>query len=137
MGQVHDWTPHLQLVLLQRNFVDKKVVENVDKSILSKIKIRLQDSEVTVSDELLSDFIEEATEEVFAVTQQTALNRSLEKVVIASVVMKVHRLGTEGIASESYSGVSTSYLKDLPSTLQSVLYSNSRIGSWGDDDESS
>lgn len=108
----------------------------MDKLVLSQIKRRLQDTETTVSDELLYDFIEEATEEVFAATQQTTLNHSLEKVIVASVVLKVNRLGTEGIASESYSSVSTSYLKDLPSTMQSILYANSRIGSWGDDDES-
>ena len=56
--------------------------------------------------------------------------------MVGSVVIKVNRLGTEGISSEGYSGMSTSYLDGLPANLRSIVYANSRIGSWGDDDES-
>gem|GEM_PF-1564484 len=106
------------------------------RSMTERVKTRLDDSEVTVSDALLEDLIDEATEEVLSCTQQPALNPPLERVVVGSVVIKVSRLGTEGISSEGYSGVSTSYLDDLPSNLRSIIYANSRIGSWGDDDES-
>lgn len=106
------------------------------RSMIERVKTRIDDSEVTVSDALLEDLIDEATEEVLSCTQQPALNPPLERVVVGSVVIKVNRLGTEGLSSEGYSGVSTSYLDDLPSNLRSIIYANSRIGSWGDDDES-
>lgn len=106
------------------------------QSMIERIKTRLKDSEVTVSDALLDDLIVEATEEVLSYTQQPVLNPPLERVVVGSVVIKVNRLGTEGLSSESYSGVSTSYLEGLPSNLRSIVYANSRIGSWGNRDES-
>lgn len=105
------------------------------RSMIERVKTRLEDSEVTVSDVLLEDLIDEATEEVLSCTQQPALNPPLERVVVGSVVIKVNRLGAEGISSEGYSGVSTSYLDGLPANLRSIVYANSRIGSWGDDDE--
>ena len=106
------------------------------RTIMERVKTRLEDAEIEATDTLLQDLIDEATEEVLSATQQTTLNPPLERVVVGSVVIKVNRLGTEGIASEGYSGVSTSYLDDLPTHLKSIIHANTRIGSWGDDDES-
>ncbi|MHC5248817.1 phage head-tail connector protein [Enterococcus sp. LJL90] len=100
------------------------------------MKTRLEDSEVSVNDTLLADLLDDAESEVLAVTNQAKLNSSLERVVVSSVVIKVNRLGTEGLSSEGYSGVSTSYLDGLPAGLQAVVHANSRIGSWGDENES-
>lgn len=106
----------------------------MSRSIIDRVKTRLEDSDVTVTESLLQDLIEQATDEVLGETQQSELNPALERVVASSVVIKVNRLGTEGLASEGYSGVSTSYLDGLPADLMSIIYAHSRLGSWGDDD---
>lgn len=104
------------------------------EELLSRVKKRLDD--VEVSDETIQSIIDDATQEVYADTNQTALNSQLETVVVGSSVIAINRIGTEGISSEGYSGVSTSYLDDLPPRLLSILNANRRLGSWGDDDES-
>lgn len=106
----------------------------MSRSIIDRVKTRLEDSDITISDDLLQDLIDQATDEVLGETQQPKLNPPLERVIVGSVVIKVNRLGTEGIASEGYSGVSTSYLDTLPADLKSIIYANTRLGSWGDDD---
>lgn len=108
----------------------------MSRTIVDRVKTRLDDSATTVSDDLLQDLIDDAEGEVLARTSQLALNSALERVVVGLVVISVNRLGTEGIASEGYSGVSTSYFDDLPPNLKSIIYANTRLGSWGDDDES-
>lgn len=99
-----------------------------ERTLLERVKTRLEDT--TVSDDLLNDFIDDATDEVLARTNQEELNSSLERVIVGCVVLYVNRIGTEGTASESYSGVSTSYLDSLPANLQAIINHNTRLGRW-------
>lgn len=99
-----------------------------ERTLLDRVKTRLEDT--TVSDDLLNDFIDDATDEVLARTNQEELNSSLERVIVGCVVLYVNRIGTEGTASESYSGVSTSYLDGLPANLQAIINHNTRLGRW-------
>ncbi|WP_418904743.1 phage head-tail connector protein [Enterococcus saccharolyticus] len=108
----------------------------MSRTIIDRVKTRLADAATTISDDLLQDLIDDAEGEVLARTSQPALNPALERVVVGLVVISVNRLGTEGIASEGYSGVSTAYLDDLSPNLKSIIYANTRLGSWGDSDES-
>ena len=99
-------------------------------------RLMLRIDEIELSDSKLSEIIDDVTIEVLANTNQPILNTQLESAVISLSVVAVNRLGTEGLASEGYSGVSTSYLDDVPPRVASILNANRRLGVWEDEDES-
>ena len=104
------------------------------ETLLERLKARLDENEL--SDDKLQEIIDDVTQEVLADTNQSKLNAQLESAVISLSVVAVNRLGTEGLASEGYSGVSTSYLDDVPPRVASILNANRRLGVWEDEDES-
>ena len=103
------------------------------ETLLERLKARLDD--VEVPDVKLQAIVEDVTQEVLADTNQSELNAQLESAVISLSVIAVNRIGTEGLASEGYSGVSTSYLDDVPPRVASILNANRRLGVWEDEDE--
>lgn len=103
-------------------------------TLLGRLKARLDENEL--SDGKLQAIIDDVTLEVLADTNQSNLNAQLESAVISMSVIAVNRLGTEGLASEGYSGVSTSYLDDVPPRVASILNANRRLSVWEDEDES-
>ena len=103
-------------------------------TLLDRLKERLDENEL--SDDKLQAIIDDVTLEVLADTNQSELNAQLESAVISLSVIAVNRIGTEGLASEGYSGVSTSYLDDVPPRVASILNANRRLGVWEDEDES-
>ena len=105
-----------------------------ESTLLERLKARLDDAEVP--DVKLQAIVEDVTQEVLADTNQSKLNAQLESAVISLSVIAVNRIGTEGLASEGYSGVSTSYLDDVPPRVASILNANRRLGVWEDEDES-
>ena len=105
-----------------------------ESTLLEHLKARLDD--VEVPDVKLQAIVEDVTQEVLADTNQSKLNAQLESAVISLSVIAVNRIGTEGLASEGYSGVSTSYLDDVPTRVASILNANRRLGVWEDEDES-
>ena len=104
------------------------------ETLLERLKARLDENEL--SDDKLQAIVEDVTLEVLADTNQSELNAQLESAVISLSVVAVNRIGTEGLASEGYSGVSTSYLDDVPPRVASILNANRRLGVWEDEDES-
>lgn len=72
-------------------------------------------------DKLILDLIDETQEEIKEFTHREDIPSSLEGSLIELVVIKCNRLGTEGISSESFSGVSTSYLNGFPKHIEKKL----------------
>ena len=103
------------------------------ETLLERLKARLDENEL--SDDKLQEIIDDVTQEVLADTNQSELNLQLSSAVVSLSVIAVNRLGTEGLASEGYSGVSTSYLDDVPPRVASILNANRRLGVWEDEDE--
>ena len=60
-------------------------------------------------------------------------NSSMLNVLTDIVVIKLNRFGTEGLSSQSYSGVSESYINEYPQSiikqLDSIKYSSNKR--WG------
>lgn len=102
-------------------------------TLLDRLKERLDENEL--SDDKLKEIIDDVTQEVLADTNQSKLNAQLESAVVSLSVITVNRIGTEGLSSEGYSGVSTSYLDDVPPRVASILNANRRLGVWEDEDE--
>ena len=93
-----------------------------NKKILEKIK-RRSIAAKNQSDELLNDLIEETEEEIKVYIHRKDIPIDLEGSLVELVVIKCNRLGTEGINSESFSGVSTSYLDGFPKDITKKLRS--------------
>ena len=93
-----------------------------NKKILEKIK-RRSIAAKNQSDELLNDLIEEIEEEIKVYIHREDIPISLEGSLVELVVIKCNKLGTEGINSESFSGVSTSYLDGFPKDITKKLRS--------------
>ena len=105
-----------------------------ESTLLDRLKNRLD--EVEVSEIKLQAIIDDVTQEVLSDTNQSELNLQLSSAVVSLSAITVNRIGTEGLASEGYSGVSTSYLDDVPPRVASILNANRRLGVWEDEDES-
>lgn len=105
-----------------------------DLTLLDRLKARLDDTEL--SDAKLQEIIDDVTQEVLADTNQSELNIQMRSAVISLSVIAVNRIGTEGLSSEGYSGISTSYLDDIPQRVALILNANRRLGTWEDEDES-
>ncbi|MDT2766540.1 phage head-tail connector protein [Lactococcus raffinolactis] len=106
----------------------------MSETLLERLKARLDENEL--SDDKLQEIIDDVTQEVLSDTNQSELNLQLSSAVVSLSVITVNRIGTEGLASEGYSGVSTSYLDDVPPRVASILNANRRLGVWEDEDES-
>lgn len=55
------------------------------------------------------------------------LDVELEAVVVQIAIIKLNRIGTEGVAALSYSGVSESYLDGYPAHIQAVLKAKRKL----------
>ncbi|AUM97490.1 phage head-tail connector protein [Clostridium botulinum] len=90
--------------------------------ILQSLKLRPGIS--NFSDELLKDLLVESYNDV---AEFINLNEGEEmplgciNIVKDLVVVKVNKLGSEGLSSESYSGVSQSYIEDIPKDIKRKL----------------
>lgn len=76
--------------------------------------------------DLLTLLIDQATEEALLFTHNNQLDQ-LETAIIKMVIYNYNRLGTEGVDSESYSGVSFAYSADYPETILRLLKSKRKI----------
>ena len=77
-------------------------------------------------DDILSLLIEQATEEALIYTHQNSID-NLFTAITSMVVYKFNRLGTEGVDSEGYSGVSFAYSSDYPDYIVRLLKRQKKI----------
>lgn len=99
-----------------------------------KVKMRLEST--TFSDQVINSVVGDATNIILAKTAQKELNPALEIAAVSLSIIMLNQLGSEGLSSESYSGVAYQYMNELPAHIQSIVNANAKIGSWGDEDES-
>lgn len=77
-------------------------------------------------DSILSLLIEQATEEALTYTHQKSTD-TLLAAIVNMVVYNFNRIGTEGVDSEGYSGVSFTYSSDYPASIMRMLKAQKRI----------
>lgn len=90
--------------------------------ILQSLKLRPGIS--NFSDELLKDLLVESYNDVaefINLNEGEEMPLSCINIVKDLVVVKVNKLGSEGLSSESYSGVSQSYIEDIPKDIKRKL----------------
>lgn len=86
---------------------------------LEKIKICLTNNIYT--DDLINLFIDDTTKEVKIYCNREDIDTELESVIRRIVIIKLNRMNSEGLSSQSYSGVSESFIDGYPQDIISVL----------------
>lgn len=92
---------------------------------INKIKVLLGLTDSN-KDDLLNVLIEQATEEAITYTHNECIS-DLSTAIIKMVVYNYNRLGTEGVDSEGYSGVSFGYSADYPESIIRTLKAKRRV----------
>lgn len=87
---------------------------------IEEIKILLGDSASNYSDALIGLMLKQALAEVEAYCNRS-LDAELEMIAERIAIIKLNRLNTEGLSSQSYSGVSESYIDGYPADIMAVL----------------
>lgn len=93
---------------------------------LEEIKILLGDAASNYSDALIGLCLRQSLAEVEAYCNRE-LDYELEMVAEKITIIKLNRINTEGLASQSFSGVSESYINGYPAEIQSVLNRKRKI----------
>jgi hypothetical protein len=76
-------------------------------------------------DTLLTVLLEQAKDEAIAYTNN---NQLADNIIIQMAIYKYNRLGTEGLGSESYSGMSFNYINDYPDNIVKQLKRYKKLG---------
>lgn len=92
---------------------------------IEKIKLLLGISDSS-KDDLLTVLLEQAIEEAVNYTHNDCIP-DLNTAIIKMVVYNYNRMGTEGLDSEGYSGVSFGYSADYPESIMRVLRSHRKV----------
>lgn len=87
---------------------------------LEEIKILLGDAASNFSDAQIGLCAKQALAEVEAYCRRVP-DYELEMVAQRIAIIKLNRLNTEGLASQSYSGVSESYIDGYPADILAIL----------------
>lgn len=93
---------------------------------IEEIKILLGDAAVNYTDAQIGLALKQALAEVEAYCNRTP-DYELEMVAEKIAIIRLNRMNSEGLASQSYSGVSESYIDGYPQEILSVLNRKRKI----------
>lgn len=93
---------------------------------IEEIRVLLGDAAENYTDAQIGLCMKMALAEVEAYCNRTA-DLELELIAQRIAVIKLNRLNTEGLAAQSYSGVSESYVDGYPADIQAVLNRKRKI----------
>lgn len=93
---------------------------------LEEIKLLLGDAATNYTDAQINLAYRLALTEVEAYCRRTA-DIELEMIAERIAVLKLSRMNTEGLTSQSYSGVSESYINGYPADILAVLNRKRKI----------
>lgn len=94
---------------------------------LERIKLLLNITDGS-KDALLGELITDAEEFAVNYTRNAAAMESLKATIIAMVIYAYNRLGSEGVTSESYSGVSFAYTAGYSDDIMKQLRRFRKVG---------
>ena len=93
---------------------------------LDEIKILLGDAAANYTDTQIELCLKMALAEVQGYCNRE-LDYELELIAQKIAIIKLNRLNTEGVSSQSYSGVSESYIDGYPADIKAVLNRKRKI----------
>ena len=93
---------------------------------IEEIKVLLGDTASNYDDALIALIAKQSLAEVESYCNRVA-DAELEMVALRIAIIKLNRLNTEGVASQSYSGISESYIDGYPQDILSILNRKRKI----------
>lgn len=93
---------------------------------LEEIKLLLGDAASNYSDALISLVLKQSQAEVEAFCRRE-LDPELEIIAMRIAIIKLNRINSEGLASQSLSGVSETYIDGYPADILAVLNRKRKI----------
>lgn len=93
---------------------------------VEEIKILLGDAADNFTDALIGLCAKQALAEVESYCNRSA-DYELEMIAQRIAIIKLNRINTEGLASQSFSGVSESYIDGYPADILSILNRKRKI----------
>ena len=87
---------------------------------IEEIKVLLGDAAANFSDALISLCAKQSLAEVESYCNRVA-DTELEMVALHIAIIKLNRINTEGLAAQSFSGVSESYIDGYPADILAIL----------------
>ena len=94
--------------------------------LVEEIKLMLGDAAANYSDALINLCLKQALLEVEEYCGRS-LDASLELAAEKIAIMKLNRMNTEGLNSQSYSGVSENYIDGYPADILAILNKKRKI----------
>lgn len=95
--------------------------------IIEELKIMLGDAASNYTDAQIGLMAKHAIAEVQAYCNREVLDYELEIVAQKIALIKLNRMNTEGLASQSMSGVSESYVDGYPADILAILNRKRKI----------
>lgn len=93
---------------------------------IEEIKVLLGETASNYNDALIALIAKQSLAEVESYCNRVA-DAELEMVALRIAIIKLNRLNTEGVASQSYSGISESYIDGYPQDILSILNRKRKI----------
>lgn len=93
---------------------------------LEKIKLLLGDAAANYSDDLINLVIAQTTDDV-EIYCNRQVDTELETIVCKIAIIRLNRINTEGLSSQSFSGVSESFIDGYPKEILDVLNRKRKI----------
>lgn len=91
---------------------------------LEEVKLLLGDTASNYSDDLIGLVLQQTTAEVESYCNrhiETEKDYDLHMVIERIAIIKLNRLNSEGLASQSFSGVSETYINGYPADILAIL----------------
>lgn len=101
------------------------------ENMLMALKYLLGERVAGYTEDYLTLLLTEAEAEALAYTRRETLPTGLRAVIPRMALVMANRSGSEGAASQGFSGVSESYLDGWPAEILAVLRRYRRIGVMG------
>lgn len=93
---------------------------------VEEVKILLGDRAGNYQDALIELYLKQAISEIESYTNRT-LDSDLEIIAEQIAIIKLNRINSEGLTSQSYSGISETYTDGYPKEIMSVLNRKRKI----------
>ena len=93
---------------------------------IENIKLMLGNSASNYSDEQINYAYRRAVIEIETYCRRE-LDVELSMIAEEIAVIKLNRIGTEGLSNQSYSGVSEGYIDGYPDTIKKILNSKRKV----------
>ncbi len=93
---------------------------------LEELKLLLGDAAANYSDALISLCLKQAIAEVECYCRRE-LDYELEILAMRIAIIKLNRINTEGLASQSFSGTNETYIDGYPADIQAALNRKRKI----------